>query len=233
MKAVAYCGTRNLYLNMAVAVMSLVRNTKVDKVYFLIEDDEFPLKLPDCVETMNVSGQTYFDESSPNYRRRFTYMCMVKGILSKFLPKDLDIVLSLDVDTIVMGDISGIWDLPIDNYMLAACREPMRSRDRRPYVNGGVVLYNLKKIRESKMDDIILDALRTFPYECMDQDAINQNVPRDLIYLMPSMYNVNEFTEPAEETRIRHYAANNAWWSEPEYKQYREIYINEFHDPYM
>ena len=41
-KAAVYTGTRNLYKQMVVAVKSLIRNSDVDKIYLLIEDDEFP-----------------------------------------------------------------------------------------------------------------------------------------------------------------------------------------------
>jgi len=36
---------------------SLLIHSNVDKIYFLIEDDEFPYELPPEVECINVSGQ--------------------------------------------------------------------------------------------------------------------------------------------------------------------------------
>ena len=66
MKAAAYTGTRNLYSGMVPAVKSLLAHSDVEKVYLLIEDDEFPYYLPDCVETVNVSNQTYFRPGGPN-----------------------------------------------------------------------------------------------------------------------------------------------------------------------
>lgn len=45
-RAAAYCGTRNLYQDMIPAIKSLLLNSNVDKIYLLIEDDEFPYPLP-------------------------------------------------------------------------------------------------------------------------------------------------------------------------------------------
>ena len=44
-RVVCYGATRNLYHEMTVAAKSLLRYTKVDRVIFLTEDDEFPEEL--------------------------------------------------------------------------------------------------------------------------------------------------------------------------------------------
>ena len=56
MKAAVYGGTRNVYRNMLAPMKSLLMNSDVDKIYFLIEDDEFPYPLPKEVECINVSN---------------------------------------------------------------------------------------------------------------------------------------------------------------------------------
>jgi hypothetical protein len=61
MRTAVYCATRNLYGDMETAAKSLLKNTpSVERVWFLIEDDEFPRPLPDCIRVKNVSGQTWF-----------------------------------------------------------------------------------------------------------------------------------------------------------------------------
>ena len=64
-KVVLYAGTRNVYEQMYTSLKSLLWNTPVDRVYLLIEDDEFPFELPENVHPMNVSGQDYFLPGSP------------------------------------------------------------------------------------------------------------------------------------------------------------------------
>ena len=58
MKVAAYTGTRNLYDGMLASVKSLILHSDVDKIFLLIEDDEFPYELPKCVEVRNISDQT-------------------------------------------------------------------------------------------------------------------------------------------------------------------------------
>ena len=41
MRAAAYSGTRNVYDRMLTAAKSLLEHSNVEKVYFLIEDDNF------------------------------------------------------------------------------------------------------------------------------------------------------------------------------------------------
>ena len=55
MRVAAYCGTRNLYKDMVTAAKSLLMNSNVEKIYFIIEDDEFPYELPESIfEIINI-----------------------------------------------------------------------------------------------------------------------------------------------------------------------------------
>jgi lipopolysaccharide biosynthesis glycosyltransferase len=90
-------------------------------------------------------------------------MVLIRAALSKVFPQ-LDTILSLDVDTIVNEDISDIWNTPLDNYYLAAVKEPEKSINSL-YINMGVALLNLKKLRDDKKDDEIIHALNTIQYD--------------------------------------------------------------------
>ena len=146
MKYAAYSITRNLYMIVIPSVKSLLMHTDVDRIFLLIEDDEFPDPLPDCVTTINVSDQTFFPPDGANARSRFTYMAMMRAALPFVL--DVDRVLSLDPDVIFLKDAPEIFGLDVDNYYLSASREWHKSTDSFLYINAGVVLYNLKKLRE-------------------------------------------------------------------------------------
>ena len=219
MKAACYCGTRNIYEDMMPAVNSLLANSDVDKVYLLIEDDEFPYPLPDKVETINVSGQTYFPKDSPNYRNGWTYMVLMRAALHRIFP-DLDRILSLDCDTIVAKDISELWDLPIEDYYLAGAKEPWKSIAC-TYINCGVMLLNLKKLREGKGDELI-EALNTKYYEFNEQDCIVEKC-RGGIFVMPSDYNSCDYTIPTKTPKIVHFAARKKWRDHPLVDMYRRM----------
>jgi len=220
MKAAVYNGTRNLYADMIPAVKSLLINSDVERVYLLTEDDDFPYPLPDCVETINVEGQKWFRHDGPNCGRRWTWMSMMRPALCHVFP-ELDRILFLDVDTIVLKDISDLWDLPIDECYFAASMEPLRTTPNFLYTNCGVCLLNLEKLRDGKADQII-HALNTKSYRFMEQDAMNEYC-QGKIFRMPCEYNSNEWVEPCEDPKLIHFAGILNWNGRPEVAKFREI----------
>jgi len=148
------------------AAKSLLIYSNVDKIYFIIEDDEFPYELPPEIECLNLSNQTYFRPDGPNYNENLnlTYMVLIRAALAKIFP-DLDRILTLDVDTLVRDNISHLWDMDLDDYYLAATREEDLSKEEhRDYINMGVAMFNLKKMREDHIDDKIIAALNRYFY---------------------------------------------------------------------
>ena len=220
MKAAAYCGTRNLYADMIPAVKSLLIHSYVERIYLIIEDDSFPYYLPDCVTTINVSGQEYFRPGGPNMNSRFTWMAMMRATLCHLFP-DLDRILSLDIDTIAVQDVSNLWDLPIDDCYFAASMEPIRTKKDFLYTNIGVCLYNLKKLRDGKADRVIRELNRK-PYRFLEQDVMN-DLCQGAIYDMPSDYNANDWVLPSENPKIVHYAGIRVWNNTPLVQEYRDI----------
>ena len=221
MKAAVYTGSRNLYVDMAVAVKSLLINSDVEKVYLLIEDDDFPFILPGCVRIINVSNQNIFRADGPNMRSRYTYFAMMRAALAFILP-DLNTVLSLDVDTIVDKDISDLWDLPLGNeYYFAASKEAHRSYAGLIYTNMGVTLFNLEKLRKGKAGEVI-HALNNQWFNWVEQDAFNYLCQGGILE-MPSCYNVNTWTEKTDDQRILHYAGIKEYQSFAGYLKYQGI----------
>ena len=166
MRAAVYSGTRNLYPHMVAAAKSLAANSSVEKIYFLIEDDKFPEALPPLIETINVSGQTWFPAGGPNMRSQFTYMALVRCCYGKILPKEVDKVLQLDVDTICVDNIDELWDIDMGSKWIIAADEVHNSYWKpygMQYYNIGVAMFNLAAMRktytreETNMADAIIE----------------------------------------------------------------------------
>lgn len=227
MRVAAYTGTRNLYESMIPAVKSLIMHSNVDKIYLLIEDNEFPyFILTDIVECINVKNQRYFPADGPNMNSRFTYMAMMRATYAEMFP-DLDRILSLDVDTIVVDDVSDIWKIDFNRgkrrepYLLAASQEPDRTNDRDMYVNIGVAFYNLTELRKGASRKVI-NVLNDRKFSFVEQDAFNM-VCKDRIEDLESYYNATKFTLPTEHPKIIHFAGQKQWQDEPLYKEYMDI----------
>jgi len=220
-KIAAYTGTRNLYPMMVPAVKSLLYNSDVDEVWLFIEDDVFPLAVPEMVKVRNVSGQTYFPPDGPNMRSRYTYMAMMRAVYADLFP-DADRVLSLDVDTICKADISDLWDLPIDDCYFAASVEPERTKDEGYfYSNIGVCLYNLAKLRDGKWREVVA-ALNAKKYRNLEQDVFNL-LCQGAIYDMPSEYNKSDYTKRCDAGKIIHYAGKRFWHNRPQYMRFEQM----------
>lgn len=202
-KAAAYCMTRNCYKVAVPSIKSLLINSDVDVVYLIIEDDEFPVDLP-RTKIINMKDQKFFPQGSMNYNTLWTYMCLMRAALAKILKESQ--VLSLDIDTIIDGDISELWELPLKDYYLAAGIEPHKSQNDAKYFNVGVAMYNLAKIRKDGMADKMIDALNKKPYGFIDQDCVNEFCAGKILELNPK-YNVHQWSRhTVDEPVIIHYA---------------------------
>ena len=221
-----YFGSSAIYQDMVPAAKSLLAHTDVDRVYFLIEHDQFPYELPDCIQTVNISKAVpyYFSPNSPNYGTMWTYIGLIRVALSKVFPKH-ERMLSIDCDTIVTEDISELWDLPLDDYYFAAVREPKLSREMNTvYINAGVMMLNLDKLRADGKDDELIYALNTRRYRYVAQDVMTERCQGKILEL-PSEYNSCQFTAHTDEPKIVHFAGSikMAWRYEPLYQKYVDM----------
>lgn len=227
MRSAVYTGTRNLYDEMEASAKSLLFHTRIERVYFLIEDDEFPRPLPDRIQVMNVSGQTFFTPDGPNFNSPWTYMVLIRAAFTKLLPDD--VVLSIDCDAFVEDDISELWDIDMSRYYLAAVPEPRKAGKPLPYINFGVCMMNLAKLRRDGIDDKAIRFLNTQYTFANEQDALN-----DLCYgsvlTLPSVYNACAYTKPCANPKIVHFAgvgesfpwSRERWQEKPIVRKWKE-----------
>lgn len=217
-KAAVYAGTGNLYRDMITASKSLRLNSSVDEIYFLIEHKVFPYIVPDFIKTIDVSRQRYFGVNCPNVIKRWTWMVLMKAALSKVL-SEYEQVLYLDVDTIVDRNIDSIWDIDIEKHYLAAVREPSKSSPEKPYFNAGVMLMNLKKLRDDKVDDYLIRKLNEKAYPFAEQDCMNEVIGEEILPISGE-WNACPWTEACAEPRIYHFATDRKFRERPIVRKY-------------
>ena len=236
-KNVVFIGTRSWYKHIVPAVLSLLDHTKVDMVYLVIEDDEFPYELPCNYQVINVSEQKFFLPGSVNYDNYFTYICLLRVAFAKILPDDVEQVLSLDDDIIVVDDISPMWDVDLSGKWLAAVPETYKwGMDTECYYNCGVVMYNLKQMREDKISDRMIDYLNRVEVNFSDQVAINHflSTNPDKAEKYPVRY--NEFCNSGytDNPAIIHYCGYTNWMFNKEMPrvEFLSAYQNKFCEIY-
>lgn len=183
--------SRNFLEPLIVMGTSLAFNNKENKIVFNIFHEDFT---DEDINKIKEKLKKYI-----NMELKFFYISkdMVEGlpliqhfrlatyfrVLSPMILKDLNKLLYLDADMIIDGNIRKLWEINIDNYVLAAVREEaVGDLDKRlniptnyKYFNAGTVLLNLKKIREEKIFEKVLSYLKENSSEMLylDQDALN------------------------------------------------------------
>jgi len=221
-RVAAYFGTRNYYGQMVTAAKSLLSHTRMDRVWFLIEDDTFPEPLPDVIRCKNISGQTWFPESGPNYHAHWTYTCLLPLAYPEIFPEE-ERILRLDDDTIVKKDIGALLDIDLQDNYAAMVEEPVRGKFPFRYFNAGVCLMDLKKMRETGIYKKMIAMANSTVCTAMDQDPINVFCQGQILKIGPEWNEAGHITERHPDPYIKHYAGTlKAFWP-PEEEKYRNM----------
>lgn len=234
---IAMCCTKNWYSYVAVELYALFKHNNIEKVYLFIEDDTIPFIKNDKVHFINCKNlPNYISKDSPNYNSIYTQMSFLRCYFSKILNEDK--ILYIDADAIVVDNIQELWDIDLKDNVIAGVHEGGTDWNAHlctyglndTYINSGVLLMDLKKIREEKLDDSMLYLLNHNHFWYPDQDIINL-VCRNRIQLLSNIYNSTVDTGIVENAKIIHYVRKDKGWiktsprSEIWYKYYDE-YIN-------
>ena len=138
-----------------------------------------------------------------NQLSMYTPYCMLR-LLADQAKEIPDKVLYLDYDTVACKDIQELYDIDITDYEFAGALDYYgRFFIRMDYMNSGVLLMNIKKIKETGLFKKCLDRLKVKKYVLPDQTALNKFVTSKL--LIDRKY--NEQHKVYKDTIIRHFSA--------------------------
>jgi lipopolysaccharide biosynthesis glycosyltransferase len=112
-----------------------------------------------------------------------------------------------------------------DNYIAGAI-EPYWTNRRGgdPYINGGVIMWNLEAYRGKMCDDVVR-SLNTTHWQLTEQACLNELCRGKICVIHPS-WNAGEWTQmlPDDQVRIRHrMASKGTWKTEPEVEMYSRM----------
>lgn len=214
---IAMCCTKNWYIHLATELYALFKHNKVKKVYLFIEDDGIPYITDKRVKFINVNNlEEYVLPSSPNYNTKYSKLSYLRCYFSKVLKEDK--ILYLDADTLVVDNIEDLWNIDLGDNVIAGIHEGGEWSNHLftyglddTYINSGVLVMDLKKIREERLDDSMLYLLNNNKYWFPDQDVINL-VCRNRITYVSNMYNSTETTGFRDDAKIIHYIRGNKGW---------------------
>lgn len=124
---------------------------------------------------------------------------------AKYLPSDIDKILYLDPDIIVNGSVKELYDTDMDDYFFAAASHNgalmhkvneirLDIESTEPYINSGVMLMNLKKLRKEQDYKEVFEFIekRKNLLILPDQDIISALYGSRILELDPFVYNMTE-----------------------------------------
>lgn len=124
----------------------------------------------------------------------------------ELLPETIDKILYLDVDMVIQDSLVGLYEQNIEGYPFLVCEDILgilndfhemnKYRMNIPaeysYFNAGVMLFNLKYLRENKCEEEILECIyeKFERYEYNDQDVLNELFYDKLKWIGWNQYNL-------------------------------------------
>jgi lipopolysaccharide biosynthesis glycosyltransferase len=215
------CATKNMYPQLSVVLKMLINTQQnIDKIYCFTEGD-FKFFPNDKIEEIRVDNFEKIKNNKINGNSHWTYMILTRCYFTELLP-NVDKLIYLDLDIWIQDNLQELWDLDLSNYAFAAVPEikelgygnhPQIFYDTLPfYCNSGVMVMNLKFIREHKLDEKIQYHLENFHLLFPDQDAMNIGCNG---YILPldGIWNYNNITKHNGDPKILHIIGGLKPWN--------------------
>ena len=148
-------------------------------------------------------------------------------LLADLVPEIPEKILYLDIDMMVAKDISELYNIDISEYEYAAVREKYGSIFIRPdYINAGMLLLNMKKIKETKLLEKARNLIKKRKLIFADQDAIFWSTSKKL--LLPRKYNEqSKFNR--KDTVICHFCKRLMLRPYPHIENFKQWQIDDIH----
>lgn len=133
-------------------------------------------------------------------------------LLADLVPDMPDKILYLDADVMFNRDIRLLYDTDVSEYEYAAARDHYGKYLINPnYVNAGVLLFNLKKMKETGLLQKARDWIRKQKLVFADQSAIIRSTTKKK--MLPQRFNDQKFLH--KHTVVRHFSKRLFWLPYP------------------
>ncbi len=148
-------------------------------------------------------------------------------LLADLVPDIPDKILYLDIDMMVADDISKLYNIDVSEYEYAAVKEKYGHWFIKPdYINAGMLLLNMKKIKETKLLEKSRTLIKTVKMTFADQDAIYKSTTKKL--LLPRIYN-EQGSFKKKDTVICHFAKRLLLFPYPRIENYKQWQVEKVH----
>ncbi len=147
-------------------------------------------------------------------------------LFADIVPGIPDKLLYLDTDIMFNRDICLLWDTDIRGYEYAAANDHYGKYLIHPhYINAGVLLFNMKHCRETRLFVKARAWIRYKKLTFADQSAIIRSTTRKK--LLPQRFNDQKFLH--DHTVVRHFSKRLFWLPYPHTENIKQYHVEKVH----
>lgn len=247
---ILFCGNVGVFDGVLTSILSILKRTDTKEPFrfYLFTMDVSHLKenytpitdrqveiLRDTVRRYNKENEVrpidvtslYLEEFSgcPNENAYCSPYTLIRLLADRVegLP---DKLLYLDIDVMLNRDVTLLYDIDVSMVEYAAARDHYGKYLLHPnYINAGVLLFNLKKMRETGILPRARQLLREKKLTFADQSALIRSTMKKK--MLPQRYNDQKFLH--RHTVIRHFSKRLFWLPYPHTENIKQWQIDRVH----
>lgn len=138
-----------------------------------------------------------------------------------------DKLLYLDIDVMFNRDITLLYDIDVSDYEYAAARDHYGKYLLNPnYINAGVLLFNMKRMRETGLLEKARELIKTKKMIFADQDAIYRSTTAKK--MLPQKFNDQKFLHK-KSTVVRHFSKRLFYLPYPHTANIKQWKVSQIH----
>ena len=247
---ILFCGNDKVFDGMMTTMLSIFERTKTKEPFniyiytmdvsdikpqYLALSDEMASFLDKVAKTYNKDNKVtkidvldYYNKEFRNSPNESCY-CSPYTLLRLFadiIPNMPDKLLYLDADLMFNGDIEKLWNIDINNVEYAAANDHYGKFLINPrYINAGVLLFNLKKMKETNLLGKARELIKKKKLTFADQSAIIRSTTKKK--LISQRFNDQKFLY--KETIIRHFSKRLFWLPYPHTDNIKQWHVDKVH----
>lgn len=139
---------------------------------------------------------------SVNFGGKFSPLSMIR-LIADHHQEFGDRLLYIDIDVVICGDLYNVFSYDLKDKDIGMCKDEVGSHWLgKDYCNSGVLLMDLKKLRENHHFDLVRHKVMKIKYFMPDQTALNRGMKKYKAIMSPRF---NDQHYLYKDTIIRHY----------------------------
>ncbi|MBQ6783188.1 MAG: hypothetical protein IJP63_04210 [Acholeplasmatales bacterium] len=247
---ILFCGNDKVFDGMMTTMLSIFERTKTKEAFniyiytmdvsdikpqYLALSDDMANFLDKVAKTYNPDNKVtkidvldYYNKEFRNSPNESCY-CSPYTLLRLFadiIPNMPDKLLYLDADLMFNGDIEKLYSIDVNKVEYAAANDHYGKFLINPrYINAGVLLFNLKKMKETNLLGKARELIKKKKLTFADQSAIIRSTTKKK--LISQRFNDQKFLY--KKTIIRHFSKRLFWLPYPHTDNIKQWHVDKVH----